>query len=384
MEFIENPNTNIHIRSHLASLFSLSISCRKLNRLNLASKYNKKGVTISSQNEDIEMNNLFVQHEGIVLLMKNNLDSALDSLNKSTKYFESKNLKADLAISYYFLSQLYFKKKEDSLAVDYLKKVDTIFQLTNDIHPETEPTYKLLTNYYREKGDLNKELIYLNKLILVDSTLNSYKDYLDKGIKNKYDLPRLINQRDQLINLLKKEKYQLRYIIALILLILISVFLVLKYRHRKLNRRFELLLENLGKKGEKESKILNSVPSKLSSETKTEILEGLKRFEESQGYANRNLTLTDLAKSLNTNSSYLSKVINAEKKKNFSSYLNDLRLDLAVTKLIESPMFRSYKISAIAREVGFNNTETFSKLFRTKNGIYPSFFIKQLARQSSG
>ena len=37
---------------------------------------------------------------------------------------------------------------------------------------------------------------------------------------------------------------------------------------------------------------------------------------------------------------------------------------------------------AIAQEVGFNNSESFSKAFYKKTGIYPSYFIKQLEKEN--
>ena len=35
-------------------------------------------------------------------------------------------------------------------------------------------------------------------------------------------------------------------------------------------------------------------------------------------------------------------------------------------------------IEAIATEIGYKSTEPFSKAFKSKTGLYPSYFIKQL------
>ena len=37
-----------------------------------------------------------------------------------------------------------------------------------------------------------------------------------------------------------------------------------------------------------------------------------------------------------------------------------------------------YIIKAIAKEIGFNTSEAFSKSFYKNTGIYPSFFLKEL------
>ena len=93
------------------------------------------------------------------------------------------------------------------------------------------------------------------------------------------------------------------------------------------------------------------------------------------------ITLNEVAKSFGTNSTYLSKVINLEKGKNFSHYINDLRIDYTVEELKDNLRFRKYTIKAIANESGFKSAESFSKTFYKKYGIYPSYYIKQLGNQ---
>ena len=43
--------------------------------------------------------------------------------------------------------------------------------------------------------------------------------------------------------------------------------------------------------------------------------------------------------------------------------------------------FINWSIEAIAKEVGFKNSEPFSKAFLRKTGIKPSFFIKSLKKR---
>lgn len=81
---------------------------------------------------------------------------------------------------------------------------------------------------------------------------------------------------------------------------------------------------------------------------------------------------------MNTNSSYLSKVVNFYKHKNFASYINDLRIEYVVEQLKEDKKLRSYTIKSIADEVGFNNVESFTKAFYKKTGIRPSYYINNL------
>ena len=54
-----------------------------------------------------------------------------------------------------------------------------------------------------------------------------------------------------------------------------------------------------------------------------DILEKLENFEKSYQFTKKKYTLNSLAKELNTNSSYLSKVINETKEIGFAHYLNN-------------------------------------------------------------
>ena len=113
------------------------------------------------------------------------------------------------------------------------------------------------------------------------------------------------------------------------------------------------------------------------------MLQKIDKFEEDLGFLESNITTGKLATKFETNSKYLSRIINTYKKKSFIQYINDLRIDFVVEKLKEDRKMRNYTIKAISREIGFNTTEAFSKSFHKKTGIYPSYFIKRLDSQDN-
>ncbi|MBS7233514.1 helix-turn-helix transcriptional regulator [Flavobacterium psychroterrae] len=114
------------------------------------------------------------------------------------------------------------------------------------------------------------------------------------------------------------------------------------------------------------------------------MVEKLIKFEKECGYLELNLKLIDLADRFDTNSTYLSKTINQYKGKNFSQYLNDLRIQYAVTKLKKEKKLRKYTVKALAEEFGFNNSESFAKAFHSNTGLHPSYFIKKLNEDLTG
>ncbi|WP_326982142.1 hypothetical protein VUJ46_18315 [Chryseobacterium sp. MYb264] len=80
----------------------------------------------------------------------------------------------------------------------------------------------------------------------------------------------------------------------------------------------------------------------------------------------KGITLGSLAKDIQTNSSYVSEVINTYKEQNFASYLNSLRVEYLLNKLVTDKKFRSYKLGVIPDELGYNNEQAFSIEFKKR------------------
>ena len=132
--------------------------------------------------------------------------------------------------------------------------------------------------------------------------------------------------------------------------------------------------DTIKKSSRVKQKIVLGIPEPLVFK----IIEKLKIFESDKGFLEHEITLMSTAKILNTNSTYLSKVINKTRNKNFANYINDLRIEYTINQLKLNPKYRRYSISAIADEVGFNNTKSFSRAFYKKTGKQTSLFIKEL------
>ena len=114
-----------------------------------------------------------------------------------------------------------------------------------------------------------------------------------------------------------------------------------------------------------------------------QILKKLTDFETSKGFLDSNMTIQTISESFDTNNKYVSKIVNIYKEKTFIQYINDLRIEYALTCLKEDPKLRKYTIQALAIEFGFNNAESFSAAFHKKTGIKPTYFLKQLEETKS-
>ncbi|TGD82350.1 helix-turn-helix domain-containing protein [Hymenobacter wooponensis] len=104
----------------------------------------------------------------------------------------------------------------------------------------------------------------------------------------------------------------------------------------------------------------------------------LGHMESQRPYLAPELTLAELAAQLRTNTSWLSKVINAGCGQNFNDFINEYRVREAEQRL-RNPRFRHYTLLAVALESGFNSKSTFNRVFKKLRGITPS----EVAREGS-
>lgn len=98
-------------------------------------------------------------------------------------------------------------------------------------------------------------------------------------------------------------------------------------------------------------------------------------IKEERLYLSPNLSLSLLSAKFNLSEGYLSQLINNNTGNNFSTYLNNLRIQESKLLLTNND-YKNYTIIAIALESGFNSKSTFYNAFKKHTGISPSEFRK--------
>jgi YesN/AraC family two-component response regulator len=101
-------------------------------------------------------------------------------------------------------------------------------------------------------------------------------------------------------------------------------------------------------------------------------------MENQKPHLEAELTLTDLAKQLNTNTSVLSKVINDGTGRNFNDFINSYRVQEVINKL-KSGEQRRQTLLGIAYDCGFNSKATFNRSFKKVTGKTPKEYIDSLS-----
>ncbi|WP_299678336.1 AraC family transcriptional regulator [uncultured Dokdonia sp.] len=379
----------LNFTSYLATLSELVITHRRNKEIDSALLYNKEGLTLAKKSS---IKSYFILNDGILDYYCKNYNKSITKIkeafkknSESKKYLHFENY--NIIDGYYYLGESYNKIGDTKKSITYFKKVDSLINSTDYLIPEIRSSYTAIIDYYKSKNDTKQQLYYITRLLKYDSILDHNLVDLNIKLERDYDTPNLVFEKERLINTLKikNKESNIYLILAIIIIIITSTLLIFNFKNKKKYKsRFEKLMnsnqaeklfiskeKNKKEKGEK-------IPIGISSHVIDKILASLDEFEKQNGFNKVNLTTNILAKQMQTNSKYLTRVIKHYKQKNFSPYINDLRINYIINELKKNHTLRNYTIKAIATEAGFNSPEVFSKYFHKKTGIYPSYFIKKL------
>ena len=104
-------------------------------------------------------------------------------------------------------------------------------------------------------------------------------------------------------------------------------------------------------------------------------------MEDSRVVCNPDFSLSTLAQMVNSNTKYVSWVINKNYGKNFKTYLNEYRIRTASQLLADTEQFANTTIAAVAERVGYKSPASFHQAFKKIYGMTPAAYVK-LARQN--
>ncbi|WP_420573786.1 helix-turn-helix domain-containing protein [Kordia sp.] len=368
---------------YLNSISALANIFNDIKNVDSARYYNKIGYKEAIRLQKESYVKHFAFNQGVTNYHDKNYTVAIDSIAKHLSYFESINDDDKLVFAYYYTGEIYRETNQEEKAIQFYKKVDSIFQKTQSIFPTIRKAYLRLDNYYEKKKDLKKQIFYKNQLIKVDSIRTTEELYLNKAIFKDYDIPKLRAENENLQNQKHEQKktYKSAIIILFILILLLLIGFGIQYRKRKTYKhRFQEAIHASKTETTVQKRTATTQKIAVPDEIIDNILQQLETFENEAEFISNEITLNSLAKQLQTNPNYLSKVVNHYKKCSFSNYINNLRIEYAIQQLKTNPTFLKYTVKGIAAEVGFNNVQSFSKAFYNAKGIKPSYFIREFKK----
>lgn len=117
-----------------------------------------------------------------------------------------------------------------------------------------------------------------------------------------------------------------------------------------------------------------------TTETDATLLMWKEKISESvinnKAYENAELSLTELAQQLQTNPSFLSKMVNRGFAMNFNDFINYQRVQAVIAQL-QDGRHKQQTLMSIAYDCGFNSKATFNRAFKKATGSSPQEWLKK-------
>lgn len=389
-------------------LFSITECYNKLGDVKENDKYIALGLELTKENQGYNTYPYFLFAKGKNDFNKRAYESSLVYLKSSLSKFKQNDDFINYAEAHYYIGLLFEKKNNKDLAIANFQKVDSIFNERKYIYLDLKNVYHKLIAFYEKKGDIKRSYYYSKQLVKADSLLQKNYEYIVNKTHTEFDMPEMMEGKDQVLSKVKSSF--LGYIVFTILIVLFLIISFIVYKKKKdslfkkqslnfeelrdkleenqSNVKFVELIETDSKAIDKNEESLdddNEIQNKTTIDDSTikNILHRLEVFENENRFINPECTLDQLAIDLKTNTTYLSKVINEHKKSNFSNYIHDLRINYLIKLLKTDKRYLNYSIHALASEIGYKNHSTFTRVFNSKTGMSPSFFVNSLKNESS-
>jgi len=351
--FLKAINTlaPLNSRQHLAFANSnLAGAYIKIGKTDLAEKHLQKAISLGKEIDD-----------GLVL----------SDAYKTAGLYYRKLKDNDQAIKYLEMSARYAKEIKNTI---FLKEIYNEFSLC-----------------YEAKGDSKNALNYLRLKNEIADTIqkqNAQKAYIEMMVKYEtMHTKEEIQEAKKNVSELEEESGRKSLFLLSILgggvltaLILTLIYrkkiagLIVFYKNAK-NKKFR------DRRGDKSVvKVLETEDAEnmhISEELFNQIKFNLKRLmDEEKKYLIPDLTLGETAKILNTNTTYLSKVINEQGEMNFNNYINKYRIEEAKA-LLDSGKQDYLTFEGIGKSCGFISRSSFNKAFKKFTGLTPTEYLAE-------
>lgn len=318
-----------------------------------------------------------------------------NSLDKAQAYRDSMYMVKDFepsandSITLFFIDGvLYKEKKEYDLAKINLKKsIDLAvrFNSYNDILSASELLYETA----RIENNSEDALMYSDMFMSYMDSVSSDLPVKYAAMDNKFNIRQATKQR-KLIEEVSSKKSMIIYLISALMIIVFAggvvmyrQFRELQFSHKKLVDKNRELVQLSQRKSEltSENKLtdIDKVDDTTNGDINTgkDILYGkiVSKLEREKIFLNTELKLSNLAKDVDSNTSYVSETINKHFNKSFSVLINEYRVKEAL-KLLENDMTKQFTIEHIGQKSGFKSRTSFYTAFKQFTGVSPSYYIK--------
>ncbi len=333
--------------------------------------------------------------------------AAIKHHKRALRYARSSGMGEEFALFQYCeLGEIYMKLGDYAKAIEYahiceppakrLKAFDLLVSV-----------YQLLWNANEAMGDKAEADKYHGLcLSLSDTIFNRNTIFSADNELRDYETRQTDEHIASLNGVISRQTLTIISISLLLLLLLLLSFLLLR-NNRKLRLAHSTLLQKtreLQLQEEKNEQLLgrliadkpadkpaddtreeppSATPNMESEQMKGLLTKIMKVIDDTAAIANPDFSLNTLAEAVESNTKYVSQIINETYGKNFKTLLNERRIREACRLLADRDNYGKMTIQAVYEEVGYTNAVSFIRAFRKVNGMTPSEYQKILRQDTA-
>lgn len=406
-----------HLRSYIVSLYCLNKTywqLQDIDKLNATILESEQAIKLlKPTHKQLETAYLEYTKGGLAFLQKD-YATAQNFFTKALPVIQQNGDFTNEHVIYLYLGKILWEQNQKSEAMTYFTKIDLLFKEKHFLNYELREAYDYLITYYNATNQPQLQINATNSLMALNQQFEKEQQSITSILHQDLESKKLESQWQKL-----ESKYHLWISVIGVILVLIAAYLFWKNKRTHTHKSapshqknvidqseatdtetIEISANNLvedetvviDKNGTVTHTIANTEiatqtlethqpkePTTVLSATDQRLLDGLNSFEQEKGYL-ASLTLDDLAEKLNTSRSTLSAFLN-EHKKGFSTYINSLRIQQAVSDLKTDKELRKKTLNELAVIYGDLHPKTFASLFKVITGETPKKFIENLDKE---
>jgi len=371
LNFLEDIFMQSAVFSNLGSVeFSLQ-------KFDSAMFYFKQAIVNRNENTSVTISNI----AGIFREWKQ-YDSCFFYLQEAIELSKIFGIKENECLALYYLGDCFIEIGQFDSAKYYLQKSYNL-ALEEKYLSIVANCLNSFAQLEEQKGNILRALEYYKQYTNINDSLFDVTKYA--SLMQLEFLNDMTQAETQIKQLAEEQKINEKtiYLHRVIQLILIAAFsiviLILGFvfsQNKKLNASYRLLVsksvEMINQEEDKKRK--PQLHNELSQEFVERILEIMNNKEL---VCQSDFSLNKLVAMLDSNSTYISQVLNKTMGKNFNKLLNEYRIKTAL-KMLQEPKYFNFTIEAIAKEVGYDSRNSFSNIFKEIVGVTPAFYVRSL------
>lgn len=355
-----------------------------------AEYHNNLGFQFTSKTKNLDDYYSLLINKAIIHFEKKEYEESIRLATDIKQYaIKTKDI-VSVGTMYFYIGKSYHSQGKHKEAIENLEKFYEIIQKSEKQYSNEYQIHGLLALSYSEVGNREKFKFHYNEHNRLQKEAENKSIKVISAIHTKYDLPKIKAQLEKIEKEFKKQERRKNWLYGIssfLVFVLIGGFFFYKLKVKRIQKRVEAVLQKvIDLENEQENQnleehkkaVISSISEKVTDEKASLLLEKLAQFEKREEYLSLDCSLAFVAEKLESNTSYVSNVINNYKNKTFKVYITELRINAALIRLKKDEKLRSYTIKAIAEEFGFKRQETFSKAFKAQTAIYPSQYLKKL------